>query len=327
VAFSLTKNLPPNFPKVKALISEVYGSSNKSTDTSLSKRLRKDLESLLGKKETWPLYLLRAMFVELAQGAKKRKRSKDHERLWFNLAGYTLRPGIGFEGDYDFIQAILPLYQAGLQFGQTHQAWAEWWSFWRRVAPGLPPSIQIRLFEDIAKFINPATARHSKVAAESKKKAYEEMLRLVGSLEHLPLSQKRLLGTWLLSRLQKESSSESLWWALGRVGSRVLIGADATFVVSAECAEFWLARAMEEDWKIQPAAALCAVMIARRCGDRMVDISPELRRLVLERLIESKSPVSWVSMVEHVAEIGAADTKKMYGETLPQGLTLIGSEE
>ena len=320
---SLTKNLPPNFEKVKQLISSVYGNSNKSAAPNLVKKLKKELEVTLGKKEQWPLPLLRAMFVELIKGEKKKRRSKDHERVWFNLAGYTLRPGIGFENDYAFIQSISPLYEAGLQFGQSHQAWAEWWSFWRRVAPGLPVSLQIRLFEDVSKFINPATARNSSVAAESKKKAYEEMLRLSASLEHLPLSQKRLLGKWLISRLEKDSSSASLWWALGRVGSRVLVGADASFVLPAEEAEKWLMLAMAEDWKKQSAAGLCAMMIARRCGDRMVDVSTDMRELVVEKMLNAKCPESWVGMVQSVSTLGNADTKRMYGDALPMGLTLL----
>ncbi len=320
---SLTKNLPPNFEKVRQLIASVYGNSNKSARPDLVKKLRKELEVTLGKKEQWPLHLLRAMFVELIKGEKKKRRSKDHERVWFNLAGYTLRPGIGFENDYAFIQSISPLYEAGLQFGQSHQAWAEWWSFWRRVAPGLPASLQIRLFEDVSKFINPATARNSSIAAESKKKAYEEMLRLSASLEHLPLSQKRLLGKWLISRLEKDSNSASLWWALGRVGSRVLVGADASFVLPAEETEKWLMLTMAVDWKKQPGAGLCAMMIARRCGDRMVDVSSEVRALVVEKMINAKCPESWVEMVQSVTTLDNADTKRMYGDALPMGLTLL----
>ena len=324
---SINKNLPSNFSQVRDLIADVYGNSKKTVDSARVKTLRKRLESALGKKEQWPLYLLRAMFVELLNGAKKRRRSKDHERNWFNLAGYTLRPGVGFDGDYDFIQTITPLYESGLQFGQSHQAWAEWWGFWRRVAPGLPSSMQIRLFEDICKFINPVTARNSSVAAEAKKKAYGEMLRLVGSLERLPQTQKQQLGTWLLSRVDNETNDDTLWWALGRTGSRVLIGADNSFVVDAEIVEGWLARCFKEDWKQKPIAGLCATMIARRCGDRMVDVSPPIRNQVLEKLTSSKCPESWSAMVDSVAEVGAADSKRMYGEALPMGLTLISSED
>ncbi|OUR92502.1 molecular chaperone DnaK [Gammaproteobacteria bacterium 42_54_T18] len=318
-----TKNLPPNFKKARELIACVYGSSDKSASPDLVKKLRKELELTLGKKEKWPLHLLRAMFVELISGEKKKRRSKDHERVWFNLAGYTLRPGVGFESDYSFVQAITPLYEAGLQFGQSHQAWAEWWSFWRRIAPGLPVSIQIRLFEDVAKFIDPATARNASVATESKKKAYEEMLRLSASLEHLPLLQKRLLGKWLVSRLEKDSSSASLWWALGRVGSRVLVGAGSVYVVPADEAEQWLMLALAEDWKKQSPAGLCAMMIARRSGDRMVDVSTDMRKSVVEKLINEKCPESWVEMVRSVSELDSIDTKRMYGDALPMGLTLL----
>jgi len=320
-------NLPPNFSKVKELVGAVYGNSKKGADSQQVKRLRKDLESTLGKKDKWPIYLLRAMFVEISQGAKRRRRSKDHERNWFNLAGYTLRPGVGFDGDYEFIQSVIPLYKAGLQFGQTHQAWAEWWSFWRRIAPGLPASMQIRLLEDVSKFINPVTARNSAVMAEGKKKAVDEMVRLAGSLEHLPVSQKELLGHWLLTRLEGEGRSDSLWWALGRVGGRVLVGGDSKDVVPAELAEKWLEIAMTEDWKVQPSVALAAVMISRKCGDRMLDVSLTVRRNVVDKLVASKAPASWLAMVQTISVANSDDAKKMYGEVLPVGLMLLGGGE
>ena len=71
------------------------------------------------------------------------------------------------------------------------------------------------------------------------------------------------------------------------------------------------------------AAAFAAVMMSRKCGDRSRDISDEQRQQVIEKLTSIRAPESWVEMVAEVKQLDQAEAKKIYGDGLPAGLTLI----
>jgi hypothetical protein len=180
-----------------------------------------------------------------------------------------------------------------------------------------------KIYQDIAKFINPGTARHQKVAQELKTKSYENIVRLAAVLEHIPVESKVELGAWLLKRLQKTKEPEASWWALGRVGSRVPFHGSAHRVVAKEVAQSWVAFLLKEDWLKNKNAALAASMIARQSGDRERDLDDVVRQGVIKKLMDAKCPDSWHEMVAHVVQLGDNDQQKIFGESLPAGLRLL----
>ena len=149
------------------------------------------------------------------------------------------------------------------------------------------------------------------------------MVRLIAALEHLPTENKVEVGQWLQQRLQKSSETQTSWWALGRVGSRVPFHGSAHNVVASETVEQWLQPLLEQDWKKNHSAAFCAVMLSRKCGDRSRDIDDDTRTAVIEKLSASRAPASWIEMVTETTELDAAETKRVFGEALPPGLTVI----
>ncbi|HNG39605.1 MAG TPA: Hsp70 family protein, partial [Accumulibacter sp.] len=88
-------DLPARFADAVQAIERIFGASAQAVDSKDVRRLRSQLEQWLGKREDWDLPLLRALFDALLQRARRRRRSAEHERLWLNLAGYCLRPGLG----------------------------------------------------------------------------------------------------------------------------------------------------------------------------------------------------------------------------------------
>jgi molecular chaperone DnaK (HSP70) len=99
--------------------------------------LRRELEALLGERYSWDTTLLRELFSAFWDGTRHRRRSTDHERVWFNLAGFCLRPGFGFPLDDWHVQQLWSVHEQGVQYAKEAQVWAEWWILWRRVAGGL----------------------------------------------------------------------------------------------------------------------------------------------------------------------------------------------
>jgi len=69
--------------------------------------------------------------------------------------------------------------------------------------------------------------------------------------------------------------------------------------------------------------AFAAVMICRKTGDRLFDISDEFRVQVLEKLKQSKVSPSWITLVEEVSELSESESKRVFGDALPSGLTLV----
>ncbi|MEZ5510119.1 MAG: Hsp70 family protein [Gammaproteobacteria bacterium] len=320
---SRTAGLPSRFKDAVAAIDEVFGPGDKAADPNAVKRLRQQLEKLLGERDSWDTPLARALFDVLWERSKRRRRSQAHERVWFNLAGYCVRPGFGAPADDWRISQILTLYPQGLQFNKESQSWAEWWIFWRRVAGGLDNLIQQRIYKDISKFINPATARNLKVQQELKNRGYEDMVRLVGALENLDLATKTELGGWLLKRLEKSSETLTCWWALGRLGAREPFHGSAHNVLPPKQVEPWLAQIMRQDWRKNPSAAFAAVMLARVCDDRERDLSAEQRGRIAAQLQNAKCPELWQRMVTERVALDEDESKRVFGETLPAGIKLI----
>ncbi len=314
--------LPARFEEANDSIQTVYGHSKKEFDPKAVKQLRNDLEKLLGKRDSWEVPLLRALYDRLIEVQKKRRRSSTHERVWFNLLGYTLRPGFGYPLDEWRIQQLWPLYQQGLQFNKENQSWSDWWTCWRRAAGGLNQEQQQVIFNDIARYIDPAKARTLKSAAD-KNKSYEDMVRLAASLENLPVETKIQLAEWLLKRLEKTSETQTSWWALGRVASRVPFHGSAHNVLPKETVSSWLPQLLKANWKKNQNQAFAAVMLARMSGDRTRDLDEPDRNAIIDKLNAMKAPPIWIEMVSEVKQLDEAETKRVFGEALPTGLKLI----
>jgi molecular chaperone DnaK (HSP70) len=318
-------SLPPKFAQATVQLQHVYGQKLKQSDPKAVKQLRPELEKLLGKRDLWPTPVLRALADQLLGDLKNRRRSDLHERNWFKLAGFTLRPGFGYPVDPQRIEQCWPLYQTGLQFNTTNLAWSDWWIFWRRIAGGLTAQQQQSIYGDIAKYINPSVLKNRKLSSELNNRAYEEMVRLAASMEHLSIDLKVELVNWLLVRLKK-TATQSSWWAIGRIASRSPFYGSSHNMIGPEQVEAWLPQLLACDWKKQPHIGFSAVMMTRKCGDRSRDIDEQARQLIITKLKSSRAPDSWLNMVSEVTELTEVETKRIFGDALPSGLKLLPAD-
>ena len=317
-------SLPPQFDAAVASLQSIFGSKSKDIDPKAVKNLRADLEKQLGCARTeWNTPLLRALFANLLEGSKYRRRSESHERVWLSLAGFCLRPGFGYPLDDWRVEQLWKTYSQSIQFVNDTQNWTEWWTLWRRIAGGLSSAAQEQLFADISKFINPAAARQAGVAKLIKNRGYDDMVRLAGVLERLPIDKKIQLGEWLLKRLQKAGEPNQTWWAVGRIGARQPFHGSSHNVIPADKVADWLTQMLAVDWKKIPQAGFAATLIARLSGDRVRDIDDTLREQIIAKLKLSKAPASWIDMLEQVKQLDEKEEQLIFGEALPPGLKLI----
>ncbi|HCE3214897.1 TPA: hsp70 family protein [Vibrio parahaemolyticus] len=315
--------LHPRLNECKELIARLYSGNKKSAEGKEIKTLAKDLEKKLGKRDEWDFTTLRQLFDTFAQGRKRRRRSEQHEKNWLRLAGFALRPGFGDLTDSWRIEQVWGLYQQNIQF-KNHQGWTDWWVFWRRIAGGLSQEQQETILADIAKYLHPGAMKNPQSAKAAQEMGYESMVRLSASLEHLEVEDKVLLATWFLSKAINQSQFEQAhWWAMGRLASRTPLYGSQHNVIPREQAEQWLPKLLEQNWLKEPMIAFAAVMICRKTGDRLFDISDDYREQVLTKLKQSKVPESWVSLVEEVKELSESESKRVFGDALPSGLTLV----
>jgi molecular chaperone DnaK (HSP70) len=314
--------LHPRYAEARARIDAVFGKSESDSGKQV-KTLRADLEKILGARDRWPTPLLRELFGALLAGVKRRRRSADHERVWFNLAGYTLRPGFGYPLDDYRSQQLFAIFDQGVQFAPEAQNWSEWWTLWRRVAGGLDEAQQERVLGSIEWYLQPPTPRPRPRPPGPKALGYDDMVRLAASLERIAASSKERIGGYLIERLTKHGEGSFGWWALGRIGARVPLHGSAHSVVSRAHAQAWLGAVLALDWKTIEPAAFAATMLARRSGDRARDVEDALATEIARRLRAHGAPEAWAKLVEEVAVLGEDTVARVLGESLPPGLSLV----
>jgi molecular chaperone DnaK (HSP70) len=321
------------FAEAVEKIDRIFGTRAQRVTTKEVRQLRAQLEQVIGRREDWDMPLLRQLFDVLWQRMRARRRSADHERVWLNLTGYCLRPGFGYPLDDWRIEQLWPLFEQGVQYGKDSQVCSEWWTLWRRIAGGLDQPAQLRLLDDFAFNVQEDKAELARRPVTLVRGSYDDMLRLAASLEKIPGNYKTEIGAWLLERLQKSASSiaekpagvdDRIFWAIGRIGARQPFYGGAHDVVSPEVAAEWLESILALDWRRIEPAAFAAAHLARMTGDRSRDLPDELRSRILRRLSAIDAPPTWIAMVREIVQLDEGTERRIFGESLPPGLKLIG---
>jgi molecular chaperone DnaK (HSP70) len=315
------------------LIRSVYGEPGASATgaaASSPKDLTKSLEAALdAPRHDWPTGLCRRLWEFLAEVAEQRRQSPAHLSRWYHLVGYCLRPGFGDPLDKYRVEQLWKLMQTppraepGRPVSRVQEGSADYWIMWRRVAGGLNAPLQQSLYDRVRPVLLPAKG---KVSVKPGANELAEMWRAAGSLERLDVKHKEALGQALLKPLRRSPVPTYGFWALTRLGARVLLYGPLNAVLHHQVAERWL----ESLLPFEPghaserlAWAFCLSQLARRSGQRALDIDDSHRQSVLSVLRPLEIPEHWVRMVEEVSELEGEEQSQMFGESLPIGLRLL----
>jgi len=318
---SASRPPPARLPEALEAIRRVFGEGRADVKPRESKDLPRELERLLGERRSWTLESNRSLFDALAEGRSARRRSEDHERVFWMLAGYCLRPGFGAPLDEQRVGQIVPLFEAGIAASANARSWQQFWIAWRRVVAGLREDTQTRVFGLLEPFLAPSELKLKRSKSLKAAEFSHELLELVASLERIPSERRVALGDWLIERTYRDRDPR-LWSALGRVGARVPGYASAHHVVPARHAESWLDHLLRERWHEVPTAAATAAQLARRTDDRARDIADGVRAEVIRRLEAITADAELVELVRNFVPVAEAERAAWFGEELPVGLRL-----
>lgn len=306
------------YDEARVAITRVYGKASSDVREREVKDLMRELVRILGERETWSGELLRALFDELVVHEKSRKRSLDHERVFWMLAGYCLRPGYGHPLDPGRVKLLVPLFEPGLTFRDEARGWQQFWIAWRRVSGGLDETQSVRIRDRIDPFLDPK----GKKPKGFRPQALDEMLELAASLERVPASRRELLGAWLLERTWTQTNPR-LWAALGRLGSRAPAYASVHHVVKTRVAEEWLDHLLREKWTEVATAPRAGMQLARVTGDRTRDVSDALRERTLKALDTVAADPEWLRAVRELCPVVDRERAEFFGDEIPTGLFLV----
>ncbi len=274
----------------------------------------------------WPPSLLRGIWRSLMELEAGRGHSAAHEARWLNLAGFALRPGFGMAADDWRVSQMWRSVRGQLRHRSVSCA-AEAIILWRRIAGGFTAGQQLALFQELRGRIKQLLSGAGRKAAGGISTAEGvELLRLVGSLERLPLREKHALGGELVVAMRRRALADlqpALLWTLGRLGSRLPTYGPLNLVVAPDVAEQWLEQLLElpaggsaaELW-------LAAMLLARRTGDRYRDVSEVTRQRVMEWLEQPGVPENYRLLVAEQGGLTQQQQTLLLGEALPLGIRI-----
>jgi len=318
---TVIESMPPQFATARTQIEQIFGGKGGAASAPKVKQLWRGLEQALGPREQWRLPVLRELWGALYTGAAKRRRSADHERIWFQLAGYTLRPGFGYPLDDWRSEQTAALFSQGVTFHKEKPVWIEFWVMWRRTSGGLSASRHVEIWNYLRPHLERSLAPNQPKNQPKPKgvppEGLDEMVRLAAALEHLEPKDKAAIGDWIAPLV---ATAGPCAWALGRIGARVPLYGSVHKTVEREKASEWLDLLLNAHSRNIEGALFAIVQLARLSGDRSRDLDDQLRTRALDALRSSGAPDSWKRLLLEVVTMETADQARALGDTLPAGL-------
>ncbi len=314
---------PSRLGEAEKILDKVFGKKGDASPRE-TKDVVRDLEKILGDRQSWTMETCRLLVDRLLTNTGSRRRSPNHERAYWMLLGFCMRPGFGDPGDAARIERAWPLFEGRLGFPTEPQGWPQFFIAWRRMAGGLTEAMQTVIRDAMDPIVAPKEA-----GLKQPKRVPEdggEALVMLAALERAPAARRTILGEWIVEKTWTNDDAR-LWTAIGRVGARVPVYASIHHVVPVRNVEAWIERLLRLDWKNVATAQHAAVQLARVTGDRARDVSERLRGEIEKRLVAMNAKPAWIRAVREVEEVNEEERIAMLGEGLPIGLKLASADK
>ena len=309
--------------EAEQLIRALFGGRHHeiSGETMVPEAIVGRMEAVFGYgKDAWPMATIRKLCETLAEVTDGRKKGARYEARWLNLFGFCLRPGFGAPTDEWLIAQARKVYMAGLAFPKELQCQVEWLVLWRRVAGGLNANQQHELYH---RHKVPLGIGGKELKGRLNTQVEREGWRMLASLEHLAAPVRITLGKDLLRKIKEHPNNKSFLWSLGRLGARIPLYGPLNCVVPAETAGEWV-RSLLKLPELNSDVASAIVQLGARTNDQLRDIDNDLRWEALVKLHAVGMTDSLIESLREYTPPGRTDALRIFGESLPEGLRLIG---
>ena len=271
--------------------------------------LLSNLEKLLDKdRREWPPSLLRGLFDRLMEQADKRLLTTQYESKFWNLAGFFLRPGLGYPLDDSRIKQLWKLILEDLKRQKTEEVLVQQWICFRRIAAGLSKGQQTQIFNEL-------------LTQKLKKNSYPyaEHLRALASFELVDISAKTKLGSALLKKITAGEGCPCDFWALGRLGARQLFHGTAGNVIPPSICAQWVHALLESPVAQNTQLPFTLALLARKTNLRQLDLPQSL----LDILTPLLQPQHLEELLHPEHALTLAENERFFGDSLPPGLQLL----
>jgi molecular chaperone DnaK (HSP70) len=314
-------SLPATVHKLAEARIRLQAFGAKATEHRAIVDLVRDLERQLGARQSWDAQDCRELFDVWVEQRGARRRSDAHERVFWQLAGFLLRPGLGVPGDDARVAQLFTLFEQRLAFPDKAVNWQAYLVAMRRVGPGLTDVQAAVVFDTLASFVG------LKVQGQKKPKwtplADTELRGLLASLESAGRSRRRALGDRLVE-LSYAELSPALCGDLALVGARQPSFGRVDTVLPPEDIEPWIAALLRQPWEGKRFAVELFIALTRLTGDRARDVGISARREVERRLRKAGTSEDRLLPLREVVQEERRATS--LGEDLPLGLRLSSDD-
>ena len=320
--------LHPRFRDATELLAVFYGKAQKISKAARSTRCAATSRRCSATARAGTRRSCASCSATLLAGGKRRRRSADHERLWFHFDAATAcarasairsMPGASSRSARSTNRACSSSPDAAV--------WTQFWILWRRIAGGLDDAQQTRILDDLASYLNPRCQRRGEKRARVRARSgLEDMVRLAGSLERLSAARKVELGDWLFARIDKQELSHAGGYWSARPHRRARAAGTAARTASCRPRSRRLARSLARARpRRRPSKPRSPSRNSRASSTTARAIcSPELReRAARSRSRKLRGSETWVQLVREGGELSASEATHIFGESLPPGLRLL----
>jgi hypothetical protein len=153
-----------------------------------------------------------------------------------------------------------------------------------------------------------------------------EMWMTVSSLERIAVATKIKLGEQIVDRIdrKKELGRSRDYWALSRIGARLLLYGPLDMVIPRNTIEEWIERLMRSPWQAPQHLGYTLAQLGRKTGDRAYDADDTLIDQLIDKLKQHNQEKKYLKMLSEPTLRSQTEQKQAFGESLPEGLILAG---
>ena len=148
----------------------------------------------------------------------------------------------------------------------------------------------------------------------------------VANMEHLYVKDKIKCGRQLLDELKPAAVTPQHFWALGRLGARVLLYGSIDRVIPPEEVAEWISILLDKKWRDPKPVAAALAQLARKTGDYSRDMAPEVIHAITNWMKwESQVAPQIETHLKYLREVVPMEKQEegtIFGESLPAGIVL-----